>query len=176
MSTLKVIMNHRTEISKFSSELFNHRSALAGAGGGTWRPTPMSFSGMALEALGGSRWNFAKQLGHPFCNLAQNFDLVRSVMELWHHTSTSLRSVFHRNRIFCNVTCCHWLEWRHYLGDLSWRFRSEHDHIWPMTLHLGLSKVIRGHWPWPTPYLPIEAKLVVLGVSWGSETEYVIHF
>ena len=29
---------------------------------------------------------------------------------------------------------------------------------------LDLSKVIRRHWPWPIPYLPIVAKLVV---SWG---------
>ena len=55
----------------------------------------------------------------------------------------------------------HWLKWRRY-GDLSRR--------WPMTISdisslcLDLPKVIRRHWPWPTPYLPIVAKLVV---SWG---------
>ena len=51
-----------------------------------------------------------------------------------------------------------WLERRHY----AW-FRSEHDHIWPFTLHPDLSEVIRGHWPWLAPCVPIVANLAVLG-------------
>ena len=33
-----------------------------------------------------------------------------------------------------------------------------------------------GHWPWTTPYLPLVAKLAVLEVYGGPETEYVAHF
>ena len=92
---------------------------------------------------------------------SRNYDVIRRT------TSTD----FHRNRVFSNVTCCHWLKWRHN----AW-FRSEHDHIWPVTLHLDRSKVIRGHWTWLTPYLPIVAKLMVLGFLevLGSKTWYSI--
>ena len=89
------------------------------------------------------------------------------VTELWRHKRKSLRSIFWRNRVFSHRTFCHWLERRYY----TW-FRSVHDHIWPLTLHLDLSKIIRGQWPWLTPYLPILANLAVLGVSRGPETEY----
>ena len=65
----------------------------------------------------------------------------------------------------------HWLEWRHF----AW-FGSTHDHIWHLTLHHDHSKVIRSQWPWLTPSLPILANFVVLGVSWGPETEYDANF
>ena len=93
------------------------------------------------------------------------------VTELWRRTSNNLRLTFHRNRAFSNATYCYWLKWRYY----AWR-GSGYDHIWPVTLHLDLSEVIPGHWPWPTPYLPIVAKFVVLRVSWASESECVVYF
>ena len=61
------------------------------------------------------------------------------------------------------------------MGPYEW-FRSENDHIWPLRSHFDLSKVIRGHWPWLTPYLPVVAKLVVFVVSWVPETEFVSFF
>ena len=89
-------------------------------------------------------------MGHPLPTNDENI-LAGSgqVTELWRHKSNNIRPIFHGNRDFSNVTCCRWLEWRHY----AW-FRSENVHIWSSTLHLDLSKVIRirGHWPWPTPY------------------------
>ena len=93
------------------------------------------------------------------------------VTELWRHKRNNLRPTFQGNRVFSHGTCCHWLEWGHY----AW-FRSEHDQMWPLTLHDDLPKVIRGHWPWLTPYIPIVANLAVFGVSWGPETEYVANF
>ena len=58
------------------------------------------------------------------------------VTELWRHTSNNLRKIFHRNHFFSNAACCHWLEWGHY----AW-FRSEHDHVWPVTLHFDLRRL-----------------------------------
>ena len=100
-------------------------------------------------------------MGHPLCNFLRKKNWPGQVRSRSYNVirrTTSCDSIFHRNRVFSNVTCCHWLEWRNYV----W-FRLEYDHIWPLTLHLDLSEVIWGHWPWPTPYLPIVAKLVVLG-------------
>ena len=65
------------------------------------------------------------------------------VTELWRHKRYSLRPSFQRNRLFGNLTCRHWLEWRHYPWVMS-----EDDHIWPLTLHVYLQKVIRAQWPW----------------------------
>ena len=49
--------------------------------------------------------------------------------------------------------------------DLGHSMTNDHRYLsdWPATLHLDLSKVIRGHWLWTTLYLPTVAKLVVLG-------------
>ena len=80
------------------------------------------------------------------------------VKELWHHKRNSLRPIFQGNRVFSDVTCCHWQKWRYYA-----RCRSAHDHIWHLTLHLDRSKVIRGHLPWLTPCLLVMANLAVLG-------------
>ena len=78
---------------------------------------------------------------------------------------------FEKSVFSANVTCHHWLAWRHY----AW-FGSTHDHIWPLTLHFDHSRVIQGHWPWLTRCLPILANLAVLGVSWGPQTKYVTKF
>ena len=130
------------------------------------------FSELAAEALGESGWNFAYLMRHLLQNLRRFFFTGSGqVTELWRHKSNNLRPICHRNRVFSYVTCCLWLEWRHY----AW-FRSELDHIWPLTLHLDVSKVIRGHWPWLTPYMPIVANLAVFGVSWGPETEHAANF
>ena len=75
---------------------------------------------------------------------------------------------FKENRVFNHVTCCHSQEWRYYA--LFW---SAQDHIWPLTLHLHISKVIRGQWPWLGTYMPKVANLAVMGVSWSPETEGV---
>ena len=102
-------------------------------------------------------------MGHPLRNFWQFF-LTGSgqVTELWRHKRNSLRPTFQG---------CHWLEWGHY----AW-FRSAHDHMWPLTLHNDLPKVIRGHWSWLTPYIPIMDNLAVFGVSWDPETEYGSNF
>ena len=92
------------------------------------------------------------------------------VAELWSHKN-SVRPIFPGNRVFSHATCCHWLGRRCY----TWS-RPAHDHIWPLTLHLDLSKVIRGQWPWLTPCQPIVDSLTVLGVSWGPEIECVANF
>ena len=57
--------------------------------------------------------------------------------------------------------------------EILYMIQVSKDHIWPLTLHLNLSKFFRGHWPWLTPYIPIMANLAILGVSWGPDTEYV---
>ena len=104
-----------------------------------------------------------------------NFILAGSdqVTELWRHKRNSLGPIFNRNRISSPLTRCLWLEWRgrHY----AW-FWSGDNHIWPLTWHLDLSKVIRGLCPWTTPYLPKGVKLTVLGISWDSDMEYRAHF
>ena len=72
------------------------------------------------------------------------------VTKLWRHHRYSLRPIFQGNRVFSHVTCCHWLEWRYY----AW-FRLADNQIRLLTLHLDLSKAIRGHWPWLVPYITI---------------------
>ena len=52
--------------------------ARVGVWGGGGDATPMSFSGMAAELLGGSRGNFAQLMGHPLRNFWQKIDPVRS--------------------------------------------------------------------------------------------------
>ena len=94
-------------------------------------------------------------------------DFVKKIMirsrDLWRHKRNSLRPVFRLNRVFSHVTCCHWLKWRHY----AW-FRSD-DYIWPLTLHVDLEKIIRGHWPWLIPYL-------LMGLFFGGGLRFWIRF
>ena len=92
------------------------------------------------------------------------------VTELWRHKWYNLRPTFQRNRVFSHWT--HWLEWRNY----AW-FRAEYNHIWHLTLHLDPLKVIRGHWPWLTPYIPIAAILAFFGFleALGSNTWLIFH-
>ena len=40
------------------------------------------------------------------------------------------------------------------MGHYAW-FRSAHEQMWPVILHNDFPKVIRDHWPWLTPYIPI---------------------
>ena len=131
--------------------------------GGGVDATPTSFCEMAPEVLGGSRWNLHNSWDILCATFGETIVTGSGqVTELWRHMSNNLRPIFHRNRIFSNITCCYWLEWKHY----AW-FRSEHDRIWPVTLHLDLWKVIWGYWYWPAPYLRTYlltvTKLVVLG-------------
>ena len=55
-------------------------------------------------------------------------------------------------------------------------FMSEDEHIWNSTLYFDLSKVIQGHWPWLTPYLPTVAKFAFYGAFWCHETERASFF
>ena len=127
---------------------------------------------MATELLADSA-----EILHSWCGILcatfRKKKLIGSghVKELWRHKRNSLQPIFRVKRVFSPVTCRYWLEWRHY----AW-FGWTHDHIWSLTLHHDHSKVIRGRWPWLTQCLPILANFVVLGVSWGPETEYVANY
>ena len=111
-------------------------------------------------------------MGHPLRNFwHKKITGSGQVTELRRHKRYSLRATFQGNRIFSHGTCCPWLEWGHY----AW-FRWAYDHMWTLTLHNDLAKVIWGHWSWLTPYIPKLANLAFLEVSWGLETEYVANF
>ena len=94
------------------------------------------------------------------------YGFARSIVECprWY----GLRPMFQGNRVLTHVTWSHWQRWRYY----AW-FRLGDDHIWPLTLHLDLSMVIRGQWPLLTPYFPIVINLTFFwrGWAWGPETE-----
>ena len=92
----------------------------------------------------------------------------RQATELWRRKWYSLQPMFQGNRVLSHVACSNWQEWRYY----AW-FRSGDDHIWPLTLHLDLLKVIRGQWPWLTHNTYLVTNLTFFGVTWGPETEYV---
>ena len=92
------------------------------------------------------------------------------VMGLWRRNRYSIRPIFQGNRVFIRVTCCHWLE----RGYYAW-LRID-DQFRPSTLHLDLSKVIQGHWPWLTTCPPIVTISAVLGIFWCPENEYVADF
>ena len=49
------------------------------------------------------------------------------------------------------------------------------QNVRPLPSHLDLFKVVRSR-TLKEPYLPIATKVVFLGLSWGSETEYVVQF
>ena len=59
-----------------------------------------------------------------------NCDVVRK---------NNIHPTFHWDRILGHITCCHWLEWRHY----AW-FTSEYDHVWPLTIDI-VSSTFGGH-------------------------------
>ena len=112
-------------------------------------------------------------MGHPMRNFWQKKKLTGSgqATELWRHKLNNLRPTFQRNRVFIHGTWCHWLEWGHY----AW-FRSAHNQMWPLTLHNDLPKVIRGHWPWLTPCIPIVANLAFFFLrSWDLIRGYFLH-
>ena len=81
---------------------------------------------------------------------SRSYDVIRG---------TASDRCFQGNCVFSHVPSCHWLEWRYYAC-----FRSAYEQIWPLTLHLDIPKVIRGHWPWLKPCIPIVANLVVYRV------------
>ena len=90
----------------------------------------------------------------PCATIGKRIARSGQVTELWCYKWNNLGSIFRLPHVFTNVTCSHWLELRHYV-----LFRSEYDHIWPLTLSLDSSKAIRSHWPRMTQYLLIVAKL-----------------
>ena len=112
-------------------------------------------------AASGYHWNFAKLMWDPLSNFwLKGKIVVGQVTELMRHEKkNNLRPISHQSCVSNHIPigCCHWLEWTH----CAW-FRSEGNHICPLTSHLDLSKVIRSYWVWPTPSLPIAAKLPVL--------------
>ena len=102
---------------------------------------------------------------HLLCTFSkQKFDHVNQATELWRQKWYSLRSMFQGNRVLSHVTYSHWKKWRYYA-----LFMSGDDHIWPLTLHLDLSKVIQARRPWLTPYILVVAKLMFFFVCvWGG--------
>ena len=62
----------------------------------------------------------------------------------------SLRPIFRGNRVFSHVDLLALTG----MEIHAWS-RSADDHIWPLTLHLDPSKVIRVNWPWLTPCIPM---------------------
>ena len=124
-----------------------------------------------------NRWADHAEILHSlwsiFCaTLGKKSTGACQVMEQWRHERNSLRPIFKGNHIFSQITCRSWLEWRYN----AW-FSSAHGHIWPLTFHVDLGKVIRGYWPCLAPCLPIVANLERgFGVSWGHWTEYVANF
>ena len=120
---------------------------------GQWY-TPMSLSEMSAETQGGSAETLQTLRDAPCATIGKRIARSGQVAELWCYKWNHLGSIFRLSHVFTNVTCSHWLELRHYV-----LFRSEYDHIWPLTLSLDSSKAIRSHWPRMTQYLLIVAKL-----------------
>ena len=107
--------------------------------GGWYTPPWVFFSEMTAKPLGGSRWNFAKLMGHPLRNYWRNkYDRSGRVNSQGYNVMRySLRPIFQRNRVFSHVTWCHSKEWKYYA-----LFRLADDHIWPLKFILTF---LRGH-------------------------------
>ena len=97
------------------------------------------------------------------------------VTELWRHIRYSLRPNFQRNGVCGNLICRRCGRNGDVMQDLD---QNSYGHTWSLTLHFGLQKFIREHWPWLTTFLPTVAKLVLgAGVRFfNPETEYTVHF
>ena len=90
--------------------------------------------------------NFCTDNGAFFAQLLSKKELVESGQVI-RHKRNNLRSTFRRNRLFSNLTCCHWLEWRHHVSIVKrWSLTT-----WTSDTASWLFKVIRGHWPCLTP-------------------------
>ena len=128
----------------------------------TWTPNRWLYHAAILHSL----WciffaTFSKQ------NLAGSRDATK----LWGHKWYSLRPMLQGNRVLSHVTCFLWQKWRYY----AW-FGSGDGRIWPLALHIDLSKVIRVNdldWPHNTYLVTIFTFLLV---SLSPETECVAIF
>ena len=145
-------------------------------GGGGLMQLPMSFSELDNKPFGVSCWNFLWLIRHPMRNFwwknlvrsgqvrSRSYDVTKGTT-LGKISAKSWVNATWRDAIDLNGDS--WYDWCQYMTSCD---------PWPcITWVSRSSKVTWGHWPRLTLQWPITNRHMLSGVSWGAESEYVVH-